>query len=646
MLDIRTFDARSGGNVLYKAFAHPVAAERLAELGRTLTGGLAVYDPDSVADALFALVDGLPRPDAVLVHDTETVGQPRAGCTSRPLTDLAHRPERTLLIAAFDAHRLVPRLRHMLPAGMRVATLDEARLPERMLTVPARYLDRLNWATNFAFFRDRDGLSTRLVTANYWSRYGAGDVRLWLRLFDGDGAVLAEWEDEVPAGDTGIAIDSREVRARFGLGEFAGQLFIHAIGVAGHDVVKYALDTMASDAPRAGESGDARRAGGAGNERSLSVTHDANAWPSDRYAGLPAPDRGERVTLWLQNSHAVPIPAGAVTLDRMGAEEPVAFDREVAPFASVPIDVATLLPGLSWPSQMEVRTGRHVVRPRYEVTREGRTRIAHMNVERADLRPDPNIASLAPGLGRGYLLPFPILPPGRFRTTVQPTPMAESQATLPLRLDLFAAGGRRVGERFLGCLPRNHDLAVTLDAWADAVGPEGGHAELVYDFREGGEADGWLHALVRYEDRESLHVAETSFGAHIFNTLMTYRGEPQSYSGPPPGLSTRLFLKLGEGGRRSFASLIYPASSAWHPHSETVLELHDGSGAVLGEAALAIACSGSHLLFPDAYFAADLLAQAGPAGYVLIRDATCRLFGYHGQMDEAGGFSLDHMFGF
>jgi len=31
---------------------------------------------------------------------------------------------------------------------------------------------------------------------------------------------------------------------------------------------------------------------------------------------------------------------------------------------------------------------------------------------------------------------------------------------------------------------------------------------------------------------------------------------------------------------------------------------------------------------------------------VLVRDATCRLFGYHGLMDEAGGFSLDHMFGF
>ena len=32
------------------------------------------------------------------------------------------------------------------------------------------------------------------------------------------------------------------------------------------------------------------------------------------------------------------------------------------------------------------------------------------------------------------------------------------------------------------------------------------------------QADGWMHTLVRYEDRRSGHAAETSFGAHIFNT--------------------------------------------------------------------------------------------------------------------------------
>ena len=55
--------------------------------------------------------------------------------------------------------------------------------------------------------------------------------------------------------------------------------------------------------------------------------------------------------------------------------------------------------------------------------------------------------------------------------------------------------------------------------------------ELVYDFDDGGEVDGWLHGLFRYRERNSGHVAETSFGAHIFNTVLTYRNEPQSYNG-------------------------------------------------------------------------------------------------------------------
>jgi hypothetical protein len=220
--------------------------------------------------------------------------------------------------------------------------------------------------------------------------------------------------------------------------------------------------------------------------------------------------------------------------------------------------------------------------------------------------------------------------------------MSTVQRNLPIRLDVFDSEGRRRGEKFLGCLPRDHDLAMDLDGFD----VEAGHAELVYDFRDGGEADGWLHALFRYEDRTSGHVAESSFGAHIFNTAMTYRDEPQSYAGPPPGLSTRLFLKLGDHARRSFAVLIYPASGPWHPYSSTSLQLFNGAGAMIAETPIAIACSGSAMVWPHTAFTAELLSAAGPGGYVLVRDPTCRLFGYHGLMDEAGGFSLDHMFGF
>ena len=625
MLDITTFDARQGGNVLYKAFAHPLAAEAIARLAAGLRGALAVYDPDGVADALFALHPEMPAPMEAYVHDSERLGAAHAGCRALALVDLPRSAAGTLLVASFDAARLRARLLPLLPAGMDLVSLDDARLPDAMLTNKRRYLDRLNFATNYAFFRDAGGLHTRLVTANYWAGYGAGPVRLWLRLFDRDGGVLAQWEEPLPTGAGGVCIDSAAVRARFGLPEFAGQLFIHAIGVAGHDVVKYALDTY-----------------GTGDEASLSCTHDANAWPSDRYAGLPAPREGERVLLWVQNSHAAPIPAGTIALDRMGAEAPVTLDREVAPFASVALDVAALLPGLRWPAQIELRAGRHFVRPRYEVVQDGRTRIAHVNVERADLQPDRGIPALSNLLGRGYLLPFPVLPRARFSTVVQPTPMAESQADLPIRIDVFNPAGRLVAERFLGRLPRNHDLALDLDE----LDAEGGHAELAYDFRDGGGADGWLHCLARYQDRASGHAAETSFGAHIFNTLMTYKDEPQSYNGPPPGLTTRLFLRLGDGPRRSFACLIYAASAAWAPFSSTALLLHDGEGAVIAESGLQIACSGSAMVWPDEAFGPALLRQAGPRGYVLVRDPTCRLFGYHGLMDGRGGFSLDHMFGF
>jgi hypothetical protein len=630
MLDITTFDARAGGSVLYKALAHPLAAEAIAGLYARLAAPVAIVDVEDVAAALLALHPAAPPIEGIYVQDVSAIGRVRADHAARPLTDLPTASARTVLVASFEAARLAERLHPLLPSDATLVTLDEARLQPSLLTNPRRYLDKLNFATNHVFFREAAGLSTRLVTANYWSNYGAKGVRLWLRLFDAAGKVLATWDEEIPDGPGGITIDSADVRARFGLPEFTGQLFLHAIGAAGHDVVKYALDTF-----------------GSGNDASLSVTHDANAWPSDRYAGIPAPAAGERVILWVQNSHAAPIPAGAIALDRMGAEQPVPLGHAIGPYATEALDVATLLPELRWPAQIELRCGRHLVRPRYEVVREGRTRIAHANVERADLHPDAGIKSLPTQMGRGYLLPVPVLPRKDFRTLIQPTPMATRQANLPVRLDIFDPAGNRVFDKFLGCLPRDHDVAVDLDEILPAhLLAEGGHVDLAYDFRDGGDADGWLHTLVRAEHRASGHVAESSFGAHVFNTLMTYRDEPQSYAGPPPGLSTRLFLKLGTEGRRSFSALIYPASAAWHDYSSTELQLHDAAGQQIATAPLNIACSGSALVFPDACFSAAQLRQAGALGYVIIRDPTCRLFGYHGLMDDHGGFSLDHMFGF
>ena len=63
MLHIQTFDNRAGGNVLYKALAHPLAAEAIGRLyGRLArTGPVALYDPDGIAEALFALYPDAPQ---------------------------------------------------------------------------------------------------------------------------------------------------------------------------------------------------------------------------------------------------------------------------------------------------------------------------------------------------------------------------------------------------------------------------------------------------------------------------------------------------------------------------------------------------------------------------------------------------------
>jgi hypothetical protein len=631
MLDIETFDNSRGGNVAYKALAHPVAADRLARLAALLNqrGRVAIYDPDGMASTLLALSPPF-NVEGVYVHDSRIAGQLRGKHFSRPLTDLPRAPVSTVLIAGFDAERLTARITPLLPAGASVLTLDEVKLPANWLTNTVRYLDALNFATNFVFYRDDDHFGTRLTTVNYWSAYGARSVKLLIRLYDMSGCVLADWEQDAPAGAGGIILDSADVRRRFGLPPFIGQLFLHAVGVAGHDTLKYALDTYSTD--------------GGG---SLSCTHDSNAWPADNYAGLPAPQPRERVIVWLQNSHAQPIPAGAMSLRQMGTDEPAAILEAIPAFATVGLDVSQVLPDLQWPSQIELLARRYVVRPRYEVTRGDRTRIAHMNVERNDLQADPGIKTLSSQLGRGFILPFPVLPRTAYRTTILPTPMSSRTSDMPLRVDIFAPDGVKIADHFLGLSPRGGCVPLDLDTVLGvAVLEDGGHAELVYDFRDGGDADGWLHAVFRYELRATGHIAESSFGAHIFNTIMTYKNEPQSYSGPPPGLTTKLFLRLGVGTLESLCVLIYPASARWHPYSATTLELHSSTGKLLASKGIHISCSGSVSFYVSQHFERDALRCAGEGGYVLIKDASCRLFGFHGLDDCAGKFSFDHMFGF
>ena len=631
-LRIDTFDNVRGGNTLYKALAHPLAAAPgrglIARLMRY--GKVAIVDPQGAAAGFAELFD-LSGIDiaGVYVQDVVRIGKPTLGCAAKGVPALAQSGARAVLIAAFDADRLIAQIAPLLPPNCDLFSLDAMRIPAERLTNKRNYLDPLNFATNFALFRDTDTVHTRLETTNYWAGYGSPGVTLWYTLFDGAGRVIAEWSHTPPPGPVALAdVHSTQVRERFGLGAFEGQLFVHVSGAAGHDIVKYALDIYGAD------------------DASLSCTHDANAWPSDRYAGLPAPGPGERVILWLQNSHAAPIPAGAIGLSVMGGQRIATLDEAIGGFATRALDVGELLPDIAWPAQIELHAGKHMVRPRYEVIAAERRRIAHVNVERSDLNPNPDLPGLADRLGKGYLLPAPILPRGEWQSLLLPTPMAVSQAELPIAAVAYDPQGREVARHRFGRLPRGHRAVLDLDSVSESFGDGYGHVELVYDFAAGGDGDGWLHALFRYRHRGSGHAAETSFGAHVFNTILTYRDEPQSYSGRPPGLSTRLFLRLGQDGYDTLCHLIYPASLPWRTKSATDIILCDALGREVTRKTLRIACSGSYLWSYHAMFDGAAREAAGPGAYAVIRDTTCRLFGYHGLIGQGGAFSLDHMFGY
>jgi hypothetical protein len=630
-LRIETFRNDSGGSSVYKAVSHPLAAEPGKALTAKLaaSGPVAIYDPDGIIEAFdtfHSLAD--ITIGGLFVQNVERLDRTFRGRKAEPVTVLAESKCNAVLVASFEPQRPLGQIRHLLPADAEIFGFETLRLPADMLTDKARYLSTLNFATNFVFFRDAGGHHTRLVSANYWTRYGARAIRLWCRLFDAKGHALATWIEEPRDPEGSIVLDSRDVRARFKLPEFTGQLFVHAIGVAGHDIVKYALDTY-GDSPAV-----------------LSATHDANSWPSDLYAGLPAPADGEDVVLWVQNSHPIAIPANEIGLGIMGNGPVARLNETIAPFATRALHVSELLPDLAWPAQVEIHAGKHFVRPRYEVTaKNGRSRIAHPNVERSDLKNDPMLAKLDAHFGKGHILPAAILPTERYAMTVLPTPMSTAQTHLPVKALVYDADGSLLATHKFGNLPRDH--AAMLEASRLANFTRGfGHCELIYDFEAGDVADGWLHALFRYRQLESGHQAETSFGSHIFNVALTYKGEPQSYAGPPPGLSTRLFLRVAERPWRTICHLIYPSSQSWHPHSTTSLTLRSTAGKEIARKDIRIAQSGSHFWRVDEVFDEAALSAAGPHPYVVIRDETCRLFGYHGVEGGEGSFSLDHMFGF
>ena len=631
-----------GGNAVFKALTHPLVAAKAAALQQKLQGKrVAVYDPDGHYGqfaALFPLKES--RIEGYYVQNVAHRGRLSVeGLPARLITDLDASCYDVILLASFAAERVAQQAVAYVGTTP-TASLGELHLDAAFLTNTKNYLDPLNFVVNNILWEHRADAYSVLSATHYWAEYGAKNTRLWLCLVKADGTVLAQgWYPLTAAAGAAWRLDSRDVAAHFGLkDDFFGTLFIHVVGTAGHDLIKYGLDFF-----------DA-------NPRRLTATHDANPWPAHSYAGIPAPDKNQHVIVHLQSALPVATPGGTIGLYVHGAPEKpekpekiVWIDQELPAFGLINISVGEVFPGVAWPQQLEVIAHKALVRPRYTVENGSQRWIGHGNVVRADLQPDAELATLEPVFGKGFILPLPILPAEQYATDILPTPMTTVQNALPLKALVFDAEGKQLLEEPLGLQKRGKIGLVSVDALLKKhnVTLKGhGTMQMIYDFSHGVAVDGWLHAIARATRRDNGHVAETSFGAHIFNSAAVYKNEPQSYTSAAPGLTTRLFLRLVPG-YNGFCCLIYPVSKAWHAHSDTVFVLRGSDGAAVAEARRAIPANGSVLVTPADLFSAADLAKAGDFAHISIRDKTCRLFGYAGLRDDTnGGFNLDHMFGF
>jgi hypothetical protein len=620
--------------VFYRAAIHPITAPMTARLIAKVAeaGSVAIYDPSGYFADLAAMYDlSAWAVEGVYVQRMEEIGQDRGGFAAKSLTELPASKATLLFVAEFDGETRLSRLGTYRPDIAEIASFDTLRLDAGWLTNPKHYLDPLNFVSDFLLLRDAGGFHTTISTINYWHNHGAADTRLWCRLFGEDGGVLADWEQKLPAGACGIRLDSAEVRARFGLGDFTGSLFVHVIGSAAHDTLKYAVDIY-DDA-------------GA----TTTATHDSNPWAADFYAGLPAPTAGQTIRLWIQNCYPSAIPAGATLIREMGHAGFTPAGAEIPPYGTAAVDIGAVFPGVAWPGQFEIRADKYFCRPRYEIAYgNGHRSVAHVNVERSDLKAADDLPAVSRLLGKGFILPGPLLPVADWAATVLPTPMATWQDDIALVLRAYDSEGKLALKAPLGKRSRADQVAVELDPLLGGAALAGGygHLEVGYDFDAGGEGDGWLHAIFRFVRRDTGRQAETSFGSHLFNVPAIWRNEPNSYLGKPPGLSTRLYLRLTDRPGKAMCHLSYPTSGQWRALSETDVILHRADGAEIARQRIQVPCSGSRLVDPETLFGTATLADAAGGGYVIIRDATCRLFGYHIFMGAGGGIALDHMFGF
>src|SRR5437868_10388235 len=130
-LRIETFDNVRGGNTLYKALTHPHAAAP----GRALVAALAARPPTAIVDPLgaaegFGELFGLADVEiaGIYVQDIARLGSMALGRRVAAVDHLADSGARSVLVAAFDAGRLIGQLQPYLPAKAQVFSLDAMRI--------------------------------------------------------------------------------------------------------------------------------------------------------------------------------------------------------------------------------------------------------------------------------------------------------------------------------------------------------------------------------------------------------------------------------------------------------------------------------------------------------------------------------------
>ena len=243
-----------------------------------------------------------------------------------------------------------------------------------------------------------------------------------------------------------------------------------------------------------------------------------------------------------------------------------------------------------------------------------------------------------------------MLPRATWRSIALPTPMATAQATLPVALAVYDRERKRDGAAPLrpSAIASNRSRSTSMPCSTARNCPA---ITAIWNWFtiSRGRRRRWLAARAvplrgpreRPRRRDQLRRACVQHGADLQGrAAILCRPAARPFD---PACS----CASGPRPCDTLCHLIYPASTPWHGESATDLESARRQGRGGGAQANRDSLLGlaSLPLSRDASIR-RLGSAAGGGAYIIIRDLTCRLFGYHGLLRRDGGFSLDHMFGF